>query len=298
MKQAAIFFILFFFIMTTHAQKLDVQGHRGCRGLLPENTIPAFVKALNLGVFTIEMDVVISKDGQVVVSHEPFLNPNICLDPNGNAIENQFQFNLYQMTYEEIKSCDCGSIGNVEFPDQAAQKSSKPLLSDVIKAVEWHIKSYTQYEVDYNIEIKSTLGGDRKNHPSPEEFSDLVYNLIDLYLPMERIVIQSFDFRVLKYWHSKYPKVRLAVLVDNKKSVNTNLANLGFIPTVYSCNHVLLAKENVEFLQKKDIKVIPWTVNDTTRMKEIVSWGVDGFITDYPNRAEELGFIKTRKEDK
>lgn len=283
--------------MKTHAQKLDVQGHRGCAGLLPENTIAAFLKALDFGVTTIELDVVVSKDGKVVVSHEPFLNPNICLDPNGNPIENQFQFNLYQMIYEEIKECDCGSMANVEFPDQVAQKSSKPLLSDVIKAVEWHIKSYTQYEVDYNIEIKSTIGGDRKNHPAPEEFSDLVYNLIDLYLPIERIVIQSFDFRVLKYWHSKYPKVRLAVLVDNKKSVNTNLANLGFNPTVYSCNHKFLEKENVDYLINKNIKVIPWTVNDTTRMKEVVSWGVNGFITDYPNRAVELGYIKIRKEE-
>ena len=96
-------------------------------------------------------------------------------------------------------------------------KTAKPLLRDVIIAVEHHIKSYSLYEVDYNIEIKTSPSGDGKFHPSPEVFSDLVYNLIDQYLPLERVVIQSFDFRVLKYWHEKYPDIRLAALVENQK---------------------------------------------------------------------------------
>jgi len=277
------------------AQVLDIQGHRGCRGLLPENTIPAFIKALDLGVTTIELDVVISKDGQVVVSHEPFLNPDICLDTEGNHIEDDEDYNLYQMTYEEISQYDCGSIGNPKFNEQEKRKLSKPLLSDVIKKVEWHIKSYTQYEVDYNIEIKSSAKGYNISQPTPEEFSDLVYELIDRYIPLERVVIQSFDFRVLKYWHKKYPKVRLAVLIDNKKSIDTNLANLGFKPNIYSSYHLLLTERKTKYLLQKKIKVIPWTVNDTTRMKELVKWGVDGIITDYPNFAQELGYISSRR---
>lgn len=75
---------------------------------------------------------------------------------------------------------------------------------------------------------------DNKFHPTPKVFSDLVYNLINEYLPLDRIVIQSFDFRVLKYWHEKYPDVRLAALVENKKSIEQNLDDLGFIPSIYS----------------------------------------------------------------
>lgn len=289
--------ILLFTSNIISAQQLDIQGHRGCRGLLPENTIPAFIKALELGVTTIELDVVISKDGKVVVSHEPFLNPDICLDTEGNAIENNKDYNLYQMTYEEIAQCDCGSIGNPKFEGQGKQQLSKPLLSDVIKKVEWYIKSYTQYEVDYNIEIKSSAKGYNVNHPTPQTFSDLVYELINLYIPMERVVIQSFDLRVLKYWHKKYPKVRLAVLIDNQKSIDTNLANLGFKPNIYSSYHLLLTENKTKYLQGKKIKVIPWTVNDTTRMKKLVRWGIDGLITDYPNRAVELGYISIKKDE-
>ena len=118
--------------------------------------------------------------------------------------------------------------------------TSKPLLADVIKAVEWHIKSYTNYEVDYNIELKSTPEGDNTYHPPPDEFSKIVYNLIDQYLPWERVVIQSFDFRVLRYWHKHYPEVRLAALVFNTKPIEKNLEDLSFKPTIYSPYYKLL----------------------------------------------------------
>lgn len=277
-------------------QQMDVQGNRGCRGLLPENSMPAFINALELGVTSIELDVVISKDGQVVVSHEPFLNPIICLDPDGKPIENESQYNLFQMNYSDIALCDCGSRGNVEFPDQEKMKVVKPLLSDVIKGVEWHIKSYTQYEVDYIVEIKSERSGDGKFHPIPKEFSDIVYQLIDKYLPWERVVVQSFDFRVLKYWNKTYPTVRVAALVENTKSIETNLANLGFNPDIYSPYHNLLSKESINNLHARDIKIVPWTVNDTTRMKELVEWGIDGFNTDYPDSATTIGLINRKRE--
>ena len=272
------------------AQKIDIQGHRGARGVLPENTIPAFIYALDQGVTTLELDLAITKDKQVVVSHEPWISAEICLDANKNELPEGRDLNIYDMTYEQVKSYDCGSKMHKRFPTQEKVETYKPLLSDVIKASERHLKSYTRYEVDYNIEIKSHPQGDGKYHPDPEEFSDLVYELIDQYLPMERIVIQSFDFRVLKYWHKKYPKVRLAALVENQKSIDTNLANLGFKPTVYSPDYTLLSKAKVANLRSRGIKVIPWTVNDTTVMKQLISWKVDGLITDYPNRAKELGF--------
>jgi len=271
--------------------KFDLQGHRGARGLKPENTIPSFITALNYGVTTLEMDVVITKDNHLILSHEPWMSAEICLKPDSTAIEAKEEktFNIYQLQYSDILLFDCGSKGNPRFSEQERATAHKPLLRDVIIAVEDHIKSYSRYEVDYNIEIKSTKTGDNKFHPSPEEYSDLVYQLIDQYLPWERVVIQSFDFRVLKYWNKKYPHVRLAALVENVKSAEVNLKELGFRPSVYSPYFVLLKKQTVEELHQKKIRVIPWTVNEKEDMKQLKSWGVDGIITDYPNRAAEMG---------
>ncbi len=290
-------FLAWLFLVSYHgimAQELDIQGHRGARGVMPENTIPAFIYALDQGVTTLELDVVITKDKQVVVSHEPWISSEICLSPNKEELDDKEEHNIYEMTYQEVSSFDCGSKTHPRFSNQEKIATYKPLLSDVIKASERHIKSYTQYEVDYNIEIKSQPKGDNKYHPNPKEFSDLVYNLIDQYLPWERVVIQSFDFRVLQHWHTKYPEVRLAALVENVKSVDTNLANLGFRPDIYSPAYQLLTQRKISNLQSRGIKVIPWTVNDTTDMKKLVAWGVDGLITDYPNRANDLGLtLKT-----
>lgn len=271
--------------------KFDVQGHRGASGLKPENTIPAFLTALNFGVTALEMDVVITKDRQVLVSHEPWISGEICLKPDSTLIAKgeDKTLNIYQMNYSEITKFDCGLKINERFPEQEKLAAQKPLLTDVIAAVENHIKSFTQYEVDYTIEIKSSPAGDNKFHPDPKAYSDIVYRLIDQYLPWERIVIQSFDFRVLKYWKEKYPHVRLAALVINKNSVDANLKALGFLPSIYSPEFSLLTPETIRLLKQKKMRVIPWTVNESEDMKRLKSWGVDGIITDYPNRAADAG---------
>lgn len=279
------------------AQQVDIQGHRGARGIMPENTIPGFLYALDQGVTTLELDVVITADNKVVVSHEPWISSEICLSKEGKPLEEGKGLNIYKMTYDQVKSYDCGSKEHTRFPEQEKIQVIKPLLGDVIKAAERHIKSHTRYEVDYNIEIKSQPSGDNLYHPSPEKFSDLVYQLIDQYLPWERVVIQSFDFRVLKYWNKKYPNVRLAALVENMKSIDTNLSNLGFKPAIYSPYYQLLSQQKVNNLRGRGIKVIPWTVNDATQMKKLVDWKVDGIITDYPNIAKELGLTVVKKEE-
>lgn len=301
--------LIFLMSLTASAQiylpKFDVQGHRGCRGLKPENTIPAFLTALDSGVTTLEMDVAITLDRQIVVSHEPWMSAEISLDPSGKEIlpKDERKYNIYKMTYDQVKHWDVGLKINPRFTGQEKMAVTKPLLHDVILAVEKHIKNYTRYEVDYSIEIKSDPAGDKKFHPDPQEFSDLLFNLIDQYLPLDRIVIQSFDFRVLKYWHEKYPQVRLAALIENRKSANQNLIDLGFIPTVYSPDFKLLDRETLEALHKLPVtvvpatdkpevkqkpvylRVIPWTVNEEKDMVALKGMGVDGFITDYPNRA-------------
>jgi glycerophosphoryl diester phosphodiesterase len=289
MLRHILFLLLLLTITVTKGQyipKFDVQGHRGARGLKPENTIPAFTTALDYGVTTIELDLAVTKDHQLVVSHEPWMSADICRTPEGDEIsqKEEKRYNLYQMSYAEVAHFDCGSKANDQFPQEEHTPLPKPLLQDVIVAVEDHIKSYTRYEVDYNIEIKSWPEGDDKFHPKPAAFSDLVFNLLDQYLPLNRIVIQSFDLRVLKYWHEKYPQVRLSLLVENKSNAQVNLSRLGFNPSVYSPDFKLVSKRMVDYLHRKKIRVIPWTVNEDSDMLTMKALGVDGFITDYPDR--------------
>lgn len=284
--------------INVNAQEIDIQGHRGARGLMPENTIAGFLEALDYGVTTLELDLAITADSMIVVSHEPYFSSDICLNEEGEDIKSSEvkELNMYEMTYEEVKKYDCGLKPHPGFPEQEKIAAHKPLLKDVIKAAEIHIKSETGYEVDYNIEIKSTPEGDGKYHPAPEEFSDMVYNLIDQYLPWKRVIIQSFDFRVLRYWHENYPEVRLAVLIESPGRVSKKLDKLGFQPAIYSPNYRLLNKKKVDYLHELEIKVIPWTVNDPKKMIKLVKMGVDGLITDYPNRAAALGYSKTIEE--
>ncbi len=295
-KFTLILSILFISMMVLTPQKVaaqgfDLEGHRGARGLLPENSIPGFLKALDLGVTTIEMDIVISADKQVIVSHDHYFSSKFCLDQLGNTIENERidDHNIYKLDYTTISKYDCGSKKHPDFPLQSNYPVSKPLLSDVIKAVEKHIKGETGYLVQYNIEIKSSEKGDNLNHPEIPEFSTLVYELIDKYLDFDRIIIQSFDFRVLRYWHEHYPDIKLAALVANSKSIDANISDLGFIPDVYSPYFKLLHKDEIKSIHAKKMKVIPWTINEIEDMREMVDAGVDGIITDYPDRALSIG---------
>ncbi|AEW85006.1 glycerophosphodiester phosphodiesterase [Flavobacterium columnare NBRC 100251 = ATCC 23463] len=289
MKQ--ILRLLLFLPFMSQAQKFDIQGHRGCRGLLPENSIEAMKKAIDLGVTTLEMDVVISKDKQVLLSHEPFLSHEICLDKENQTISEATEqsFNLYQMNYDEIKKCDCGSKIHPRFLEQEKIKINKPLLIEVIDFVEKYIQTkYPNKKIFYNIETKSDPKGDEIYHPLPNEFVDLLVNVLENKNIIDRTYIQSFDVRTLQYLHQKYTSFKTVLLVENKLSINDNLKRLGFKPTVYSPDFILLDKQKVDYLHAKNIKVIPWTVNKKEDMQTIMSYGVDGLITDYPNRYFEL----------
>ncbi|MBO3700865.1 glycerophosphodiester phosphodiesterase family protein [Roseivirga sp. E12] len=279
------------FFLCVEGQELDIQGHRGSRGLMPENTIPAFIRAIDEGVTTLELDVVITKDKKVVVSHEAYMSSSICSKPDGTAVtDNESkELNIYQMTYEKVKAFDCGSRGNPRFSKQQKMAVAKPLLSTLITEVEAYLEEKNLPKVVFNIEIKSSPKGDDLYHPSVEEFSQLVFDLLNNRLSKDRFTIQSFDFRVLKYWNKAYPNVRLVALIENRRGVESNLKDLGFIPDVYSPYHILLNKEMVELCHSKNMKVIPWTVNELSAMKRLAQMGVDGIITDYPDRAKGLG---------
>lgn len=287
-----IFGGLLSFLMVPSAltQEIDIQGHRGSRGLVPENSIPAFMRALEEGVTTLELDVVITKDKQVLISHDPYMLSDICSKPNGEPVEKDEveDLNIYRMTYAEVQQFDCGSRGNTRFPEQQKMPVTKPLLADMIDQVEDHLTKNNLAQVNYNIEIKSLTSEYGISQPQVDEFSQLVLEVITQRLGHERFTIQSFDFNVLKHIHQAYPKVALVALVENKKGVEANLSDLGFVPEVYSPYYLLLNKKAVDLCHEKGMKVIPWTVNDRDRMERLIEMGVDGIITDYPNRAKGL----------
>ncbi|MDQ3395478.1 MAG: glycerophosphodiester phosphodiesterase [Bacteroidota bacterium] len=268
----------------------EIQGHRGARGLAPENSMPAFKKALELGVHTLELDVVITKDKKVLISHEPYFSAEICQDLMGQKIDPNLEkeYNIYQLDYEEVQTYDCGSIGNARFPQQQKQPVQKPLLADMIKEIEEHIKVNKLNLPKYNIEIKSEPGGDGLFHPDPKEFSDLVYEVIRNTVPKERLIIQSFDKRVLQYWNQKYPDYILAYLVEEALNPNEMNSILGFAADIYSPYFKALSEELIKSYHEAKIKVIPWTINEVEDMKRVKSWGVDGIITDYPDRVSHL----------
>ncbi len=271
------------------AQIPFIQGHRGCRGLYPENSIPAFEHALNLGVRVLEMDVCLSADGQVVVSHEPYMNARYASHPSGNPVlkEEESRLNLYQIPYSEIKRFDVGSRGNASFPEQKKVSTYKPLLSEVLALGEAFRKK-TGEAIYYNIEIKSEPSEYGHSQPaSIKDFSDRVQRVIRAHVANPFIILQSFDFAVLAYYHQVYPEVRLSALVESESPQYT-LDVLGFTPAIFSSSYQHLTPEMIQFCQSKGMQVVPWTINSTEKMQQFEAWGVDGIITDYPNRAPKI----------
>lgn len=264
----------------------DLQGHRGARGLLPENSIPAFLKAIDLGVKTIELDVVVSKDSQIVISHEPFFSAEICLNSQGDSIkkEQEKKYNIYQMTLAEIQKFDCGSIGNPRFPEQKKQKTFKPTLREMVLAVEKYLNDKQLKPFFYNIETKSTPEGDSIFHPAPAKFAQLLYDEIKALKILDKVYIQSFDVRTLQVFKKIDEEIPLVLLIENKNSLQDNLEKLGFTPSVYSPYYQLVTPDLVKQAHERGMKVIPWTVNEEKDMENMKKMGVDGLISDYPNR--------------
>ncbi|HNQ12103.1 MAG TPA: glycerophosphodiester phosphodiesterase family protein [Bacteroidia bacterium] len=265
---------------------IEIHGHRGCRGLYPENSIPAFMYALELGVHALEMDVVVSADRKIVVSHEPYFNHTICTHPNGNklTVEQEHTFNLFKMPYESIAAFDCGSIQHPSFPEQKSLSTCKPLFSDVIKISEEYCLKHHRALPFYNIETKCTPLGDNLFHPTPELFTDLLMAEIEINRIEHRCIIQSFDLRVLKYLHTEYPQIKTSLLAESSMSYNDLRLELGFKPDYYSPHLSNVSQSLINTLRSEEVLLLPWTVNEIQLMKEMIRFGVDGIITDYPNR--------------
>ena len=268
------------------AFEVQVQGHRGDRGNFPENSIPAFISAVKKGVDVLELDVVISKDKKVVVSHEPYMSSLYVSTPTGDSIakEAERSYNMYEMDYDSIKKFDSGSRGNRHFPDQKKMKTYKPLLSEVIDTVETFIASEELQPVKYNIELKSVEAEYGKYQPEPEEFVDLVMDVIKEKEIEDKINIQSFDPNILNVLKRNYPEVEIAYLVSNE-GIEKNLSLLNFKPEIYSPNYKLVKNAQfVDSVRAKEMKLIPWTVNRPGDIQRMIDLKVDGIITDYPER--------------
>lgn len=262
-------------------QELDIQGHRGCRGWMPENTLAAFERAIkDYDVTTLEMDVCISKDHQVVVSHEPFFNHEITQGVNEKDEKNH---NLYTLDYDSIKTYDVGSRVNPRFPDQLKTTAHKPLLSDVIDQ-----SDHLNPSILYNIEIKRVEGQDLIFHPEYKTFADLVVKLIRDKQVADRTTVQSFDLKTLRYIHTTYPDIKLVLLVEYSKDVRRNYDLLGFFTEVYSPYYKLLSPEDIRFCHGQGVKVIPWTLNEESDIKKYIEMGCDGIISDFPDRVNKV----------
>lgn len=265
----------------------DWQSHRGARGLYPENTIGAMMVGLEYPINTLELDVVVTADKKVLVSHEPWMSDEICLTPEKKIFEGK-KYNLSKMTLKDIQEFDCGSKVHPRFPRQKKVKEQKPELAALIKATEKKIKELGK-NINYSIEIKSTIQDEMQDfQPTSDLFTDIVMEVIKKNLPPERVMIQSFDWRVLRYLHRAYPQYKTVALIEEKYEPRSALLKLGFHPTVFSPNYTDLTKEHVEYFHKEKILVIPWTVNDKESFKKMIEMKVDGIITDYPDLIEPI----------
>ena len=262
------------------------EGHRGTRGLMPENVIPAMYKAIDHGVNTVEVDVVISKDRKVVISHDVYFHPDITTTPDGRHLDSREaqQHQLYTMTYDSIRKYDVGLKPHKDFPQQQKIPAYKPLLDELIDSTDAYARKSGK-NIIYNIELKTNSAYDGKKQPPVEETVDLVMQVVNNKNIAGRCYLQSFDFRPLQILHKKYPHITTAVLISDKdkRTFEQQLADLGYTPEMYSPHYSIVTAELVNKCHQRNIKLIPWTVNTLEEMKKQKTIGVDGIITDYPN---------------
>ena len=271
-------------------------------GFETENTWPAFRHALEMGVEVLELDVCLSADGQVVVSHEPWMNPEICLpavgkprsmdgglppNPPEAEMDREFPFHFGWMSYADIVQWECGNRQNPRFPEQEPQPACKPLLEEILSKSDALADSLGM-AVAYNIELKARPDWDGMYQPAPSMALPKVLEVFRSSGAMDRISLQSFDDRVLRLAKEHAPGLALVQLVEDNPDAFAAIDSLGFQPDVYSPYFKLLSAQTVAQLHDRGIRVIPWTVNDTADMRAVRAIGVDGLITDYPDRAFAL----------
>ena len=263
--------------------QIDVQAHRGGAGLMPENTISAMKNALDLDVNTLEFDLQLSQDGQVVVSHDNFFDARYATRPDGSLIQKEDPKEyLYTMPYDSIAKYDVGLRFVDRWPTQQKVAEVKPLASELIDFTE----SYAKKPVNYNIEIKSWPGeGEGTLWPEYHVFCDTCIPLLLSKNLGKRLIVQCFDTRALNYMHEKWPELTLSYLTEDYDGgdIENLLKNLTFKPQWWSPESSVVTPENVKWCHKHGIGVVPWTVDDPAEMQRLVDCGVEAIISNYPD---------------
>lgn len=259
-------------------QPLEVQGHRGARAVLPENTLAAFAYAISQGVDTIEMDLAVTSDDVVIVTHDLHLNPDICLGPKGQTIETPIP--VRSLTLKQLKEYDCGTLRNPRFPlQQSVPEERIPTLDEVFELVAFTPDPGGK-TVRFNLEIKGVPGLPQLT-PDAQTFVRLVLEVVQKHKALDRVVIQSFDHRVLRCVHAQEQKVITSVLVGETLPDFLAVAQSAHASIVSPHRHWITA-DDVQALHQAGLRVIPWTANTADDWDALLKLGVDGIITDDP----------------
>lgn len=288
----AVFLTLLCCSTALYAQEtrhIAVHGHRGSRGTVPENTIAAFEAALMGEADVLEMDLGVTKDGVVVVSHEPKVTPERCLGPEGKKMEKPVP--LRSLTLAELKKYDCGTLLNPKFPQQIEVPGEKmPTLDEVFAMVK--ASGYeAAAKAEFNIETK-IFPYEPELSPAPAEFARLVAEVVKKHGLEKRVMVQSFDVRTLKELKKIAPAIRTSQLTY-EELVDIVPALKSAKADIWSPNYKWLTAEAVMEAQEAGIKVAPWTINTAKEWDAAIAAGVDAIITDYP--AALVEHLKAKK---
>ena len=272
----SLFMLTASLITAQAATKILVHGHRGARAVRPENTIPAFEYAISVGVDVLELDMAVTKDNVLVVSHDPHLSPKICTGPEPGAA-------IHSLTMKQLREYDCGALQNAEFPKQKAVPGTRmPTLDEVFELA-------GKGKFEFNIETK--IFPDKPElAPEPAEFARLVVAAVRKHHLESRVIIQSFDFRTLHAVQKIAPELRLSALYANTPKPFVEIAKLAGA-TIISPYFTLVTKEQVDTSHAAGLQVVPWTANTPEQWKKLVDAGVDAIITDDP--ATLIEYLKT-----
>jgi glycerophosphoryl diester phosphodiesterase len=270
----------------TMVSNIVVHGHRGARGVLPENTIEAFKYALKTGVDYLELDLHATKDDVLVITHDPHLNKKICLDEKGNKIKGKIP--VISLTFAELSKYDCGVLKNPKFSKQVPVKGEKiPSLKEFFDFIKTS-KDPMAKLVKFNIELKYEKK-DKELYPDPKKYVELLIDLVERENLEDRTLIQSFEHDLLVISKKLKPSIPIAALQSRKKrGIVDHVASLK--AEYFSPRHTWVDKNLVEQFRKKGIKVVPWTANKPSHWEKLKEAGVHGIISDYPN--ELIGWLK------
>lgn len=254
--------------MADAAPRIQVHGHRGARAVRPENTLPAFEYAISMGADFLELDLAVTKDGVLVVSHDPTMNRKICQGPEGEAA-------IHKLTLAQVREWDCGALKNPEFKNQQPVPGAKvPTLDEVLDLA-------PKGAFGFNIEIKS----DPKHpelQPEPRVFAQLVADAVRKHKLEKRVMIQSFDFRTLRPMKEIAPELQLSALYGGMPKDLVEISKEAGGTAMVSPHYLLVTKGKVEKAHAAGIQVVPWTVNSAGGWDRMIGDGVDAIITDDP----------------